>query len=65
MSCPYCGMSCACAAIDELDELIEIEKEMKAVMLENENLKLANEEARKTIDRLCQQIPRDANSGGG
>jgi len=55
-------MSCACSANDDFDEL---EKEMKAVMLENANLKLANEEARKTIDRLCLQIPREPTSGGG
>ena len=28
------------------------------------NLKLANEEARKTIDRLNALIPREANDGG-
>ncbi len=34
---------------------------LEANLIEIANLELANDEARKTIDRLCKQIPRDAS----
>ena len=37
---------------------------MERESCEVSNLKLANEEARKTIDRLNELIPREANHGG-
>ena len=36
----------------------------RSVSFEVTNLKLANKEARKTIDRLNAMIPREANDGG-
>ena len=51
--------------------LIPVEFAWDAMKAENErllvevsNLKLANKEARKTIDRLNTLIPREANHGG-
>ena len=38
--------------------------ELSRQSCEVSNLKLANEEARKTIDRLNALIPREANHGG-
>ena len=43
-----------CAAAEEFERL----------SCEVSNLKLANKEARKTIDRLNELIPREANDGG-
>ncbi len=43
-----------CVAADEISRL----------SCEVSNLKLANKEARKTIDRLNELIPREANHGG-
>ena len=71
------GNTCTEAA-DEIDRLSTIEsiekgtakalldalKEVETLSTEVSNLKLANGEARKTIDRLNALIPREPNSGG-
>ncbi len=42
----------------------KLRADIERLECEVSNLKLANEEARKTIDRLNELIPREANHGG-
>jgi predicted nucleic acid-binding Zn-ribbon protein len=49
---------------DLQDEIERLTAEIERKDVEISNLRLANDEARKTIDRLCEQIPREALSAG-
>ncbi len=51
------------AAIDK-DFITQYQAQVERLSCEVSNLKLANKEARKTIDRLNELIPREANDGG-
>ena len=46
------------------DEVAALEQRVEGLELSEANLKLANDEARKTIDRLSALVPKEANDAG-
>ena len=69
--CPFCMKDEIerLSAIESIEKgtakaLLDALKEVETLSTEVSNLKLANGEARKTIDRLNALVPREPNSGG-